>query len=155
MKNIVKNSIIYILLVLLLVGCSEDDTSNILEINLDEQQKAAVSLRGSWGIASDVQLPFGTTPGVLNDLLIEFRIDNDYQPHSFSASGADYFFNVSDGNWSWVEASTTEIVLSNVQPITQIEVIKEAVSIRLTFNYPGGKVNGAGEYGCTLTKIAP
>jgi hypothetical protein len=46
----------------------------------------------------------------------------------------------------------------NVTPITQIEVVKEAATIRVTFNYTppqGGRLSGAGVYGVTLNKIAP
>ncbi|WP_157637954.1 hypothetical protein [Flexithrix dorotheae] len=139
----------------MLIGCDEDNSGNILDIELTAQQEAAVSLRGKWSSPSDISLPFGTTPTVLNDLLVEFRIDNDYNPGTFSVEGADYFFKTEDAFWSWEEGSSEDVVLSNVSPVTKIKVMKEGVKIRLTFNYSNGRVTGVGEYGVTLNKISP
>lgn len=142
---------------LFLLACDEhgDPQEDIL---LNDQQKATVSMRGVWGQPSDALLPEGTTEGVLDSLLLEFRIDDSYNPSSFSASGAGYFFSADDGLWNWESASTTNIELVNVSPITTIEVMKEASTIRVTFNYEppqGGRLSGAGVYGVTLNKIAP
>ena len=140
-----------------LTGCDEhgDPQEDIL---LSDQQKATVSMRGVWGQPSDASLPPGTTEGVLDSLLLEFRIDDSYNPSTFSASGANYFFSAEDGVWDWEGESTSNIALVNVSPITLIEIMKEAATIRVTFHYEppqGGRLSGAGVYGVTLNKIAP
>ncbi len=143
--------------ILFLSGCDEHGDPQA-DIPLNEQEKATVSMRGVWGQPSDALLPPGTTEGVLDSLLLEFRIDDTYNPSTFSATGAGYFFSTNDGLWNWMEASTSQIELVNVTPITQIEVMKEAATIRVTFNYEppsGGRLSGAGVYGVTLNKIAP
>ncbi|UZR97327.1 hypothetical protein [Chondrinema litorale] len=154
LKFILK-SLLSIAIISLLIGCDEDKSSDILQIELDEQQAAAIGIRGKWGQVSDVELPFGTTPTVLDDLVVEFRIDNDYRPSTFTVDGAEYFFDAEDATWSWEEGSSENIVLSNVTPITSINVLKDESKIRLVFTYSNGRVTGLGEYGCTLTKIAP
>ncbi|MEJ0034230.1 MAG: hypothetical protein WDO15_29595 [Bacteroidota bacterium] len=59
-------------LLLLQFGCDDHgDPQGPVEVN--EIQKAAISMRGKWGSAFDVSLPFGTTQGVLNDLTMDFR----------------------------------------------------------------------------------
>lgn len=140
---------------LVLISCEEENTAPVFDIDLDDQQAAAVSLRGTWGIPSDISLPFGTTPTVLNDLLLEFRIDDNYQPSTFTATGAEYFFSTQEATWSWEEGSTEDVVLNNVEPVTRIKVMKEGVNIRLAFEYSNGRKSGVGQYGCTLTKISP
>lgn len=140
-----------------ITGCDEhgDPQQDIL---LSDQQKATVSMRGVWGQPSDALLPPSTTEGVLDSLLLEFRIDDSYSPSTFSASGANYFFSAQDGVWDWEGESTSNIALVNVSPITLIEVMKEAATIRVTFHYEppqGGRHSGAGVYGVTLNKIAP
>lgn len=156
-----STKILYWLLILtnlhFLTGCDEhgDPQEDII---LNDQQKATVSMRGVWGQPSEALLPEGTTEGVLDSLLLEFRIDDSYNPSSFSATGAGYFFSAEDGLWNWESESTTNIELVNVSPITHIEVMKEASTIRVTFNYEppqGGRLSGAGVYGVTLNKIAP
>lgn len=159
MKTI-KLTYIAILSAALLAACDEhgDPQGNIV---LDDVQKAAVSMRGKWGQASDALLPFGTTPGVLNDLVMEFRIDDNYHPSAFSANGAPYFFQGEDGMWSWADESHTLISLENILPVTQITVMEEGHAIRLSFTYNGpsggrmSKSGKVGDYGITLRKIAP
>ncbi len=128
-------------------------------IDLNDTQKASISMRGVWGQASDASLPFGTTEGVLDQLILEFRIGDDYYPTTFTAKNADYFFGSEEqGTWDWVEGSLEQIDLVNVSPITSITVMKEASQIRVTFYYDGpsgGRVSGIGEYSVTLNKIAP
>ena len=126
---------------------------------LNDEQTASVAMRGKWGQATNPDLPFGTTEGVLDDLIIDFRIGDDYYPTDFAASGADYFFGTDgSGTWSWEDGAFTIISLANVAPITTIQVIKKASQIRVTFIYEGddgGRVSGLGEYSVTLKKIAP
>ena len=141
----------------ILTGCDEHGDPQA-EIILNDQQKAAVSMRGIWGQPSQVTLPEGTTEGVLDSLLLEFRISDEYTPSTFAANGANYFFSADNGLWNWVGESSTYIALSNVKPITQIEVMKEASTIRVTFIYEstdGARVSGIGEYGVTLKKMGP
>ena len=154
LKFILK-SLISIAIISFLMGCEEDKSSDILQLELDEQQEAAIALRGRWGQASEIVLPFGTTTTVLDDLIVEFRIDNDYRPSTFSAEGAEYFFEAVDATWSWEEGSSENIVLTSVSPVTTINVLKEESKIRLVFIYSNGRVSGSGEYGCTLSKISP
>ena len=155
----------YISFVLILVGfqiaftsCDEKGDPQG-PIDLNDEQSASVSMRGKWGQASNPILPFGTTEGVLDDLILEFRIGDDYYPTNFSAIGADYFFAADgEGSWSWDNDNFTLIALSNVAPIASIQVIKEESEIRVTFMYQGdggGRVSGLGEYSVTLKKIAP
>ncbi|MCG8307940.1 MAG: hypothetical protein MI975_11160 [Cytophagales bacterium] len=150
-----------LVLLIFLYGISSCDEKGDPQgpINLNDEQTASVSMRGKWGQASDPDLPFGTTEGVLDDLILEFRITDDYYPSDFSASGADYFFSTgNEGSWNW-EGDKFEIVtLANVVPITVIQVVKEASEIRVTFIYEGdegGRTSGTGEYSVTLKKIAP
>ncbi|WPP50839.1 hypothetical protein [Catalinimonas niigatensis] len=141
----------------MMTGCDEHGDPQA-EINLNDQQKAAVSMRGTWGQPSQVTLPEGTTEGVLDSLLLEFRISDAYAPSTFNAAGAGYFFSADNGLWNWVGESNTNIALSNVTPITQIEVIKEASTIRITFTYEGtegARTSGLGAYGVTLKKTGP
>lgn len=152
-----KHSCIALLVIILLAACDEHGDPQG-DININESQKASISMRGKWGQASDASLPFGTTPGVLDDLIVEFRIDDDYHPSNFSAGGAPYFFEGEDGTWIWADESLTQISLSNILPVTDIEVMEEGNAIRLTFNYDGpsgGRTSKVGEYGITLRKIAP
>jgi hypothetical protein len=159
MKNF-KPSYIALLFITLLAACDEhgDPQGNIV---LDDAQKAAVSMRGKWGQASDALLPFGTTPGVLNDLIMVFRIDDDYHPSDFSTDGAPYFFQGEGGTWSWGDESLSLISLGNILPVTQITVMEEGHAIRLSFTYngpSGGRTSNTGkvgDYGITLRKIAP
>lgn len=154
-----KIQLVYILLFItaLLSACDEhgDPQGDIV---LNDAQKAAVSMRGKWSQASDVKLPFGTTPTVLDELVLDFRIDDDYTPSKFSAQGAPYFFDGEDGAWAWSGDSFEAVSLLNILPVTNIQVLKEGHSIRLSFAYngpAGGRASGVGEYGVTLNKIAP
>lgn len=140
-----------------LTACDEHGDPQA-DIPLTDQQKATVSMRGVWAQPSEALLPPGTTEGVLDSLLLEFRIDDNYNPSTFSATGASYFFSADNGLWNWEGESASRIELVNVTPITRIEVMKEAATIRVTFNYEppqGGRLSGAGVYGVTLNKIAP
>ncbi len=142
---------------MLLPGCDEHgDPQGKIELN--DTQAASVSMRGRWAQASEASLPFGTTPGVLDELMLEFRIDDDYNPSDFSASGAPYFFQGEGGKWSWADDTRTTISLQNILPVTSIHVVEEGHAIRLTFTYDGpegGRTGKVGEYGVTLRKIAP
>ncbi len=143
-----------ILALVLFVGCDEHGDPQG-KITLNEKQTAAVEMRGKWSQAADASLPFGTTPGVLDDLVLEFRIDDDYNPSAFVANGAPYFFQGEGGTWSWADESLTAIDLHNILPVTHIQVVDEGNEIRLTFTYEGPAGGKVGEYGVTLRKIAP
>ena len=151
----------YLVLLIFLHGAASCDEKGDPQgpINLNDEQTASVSMRGKWGQASNPVLPFGTTEGVLDDLILEFRISDEYYPTDFMATGADYFFNTdNEGSWNWEGDEFMLIALSNVSPITSIQVIKEASEIRVTFIYEGdggGRTSGIGEYSVTLNKIAP
>lgn len=156
MKKI-QPSYIALFLIILLAGCDEhgDPQGDIV---LNDAQTASVSMRGKWAQASDALLPFGTTPGVLDDLVIEFRIDDDYNPSKFSAVGAPYFFQGEEGTWSWADENQTLISLENILPVTSISITEEGHAIRLLFTYDGpsgGRTSKVGDYGITLRKIAP
>lgn len=160
MKNLrfISYTMILVGFMMAFMSCDEKgDPQGPIELN--DEQTASVEMRGKWGQASDPDLPFGTTEGVLDDLIIDFRIGDTYLPSDFSASGADYFFgNDGTGTWSWEDGDFTIISLANVSPITMIQVIKAASEIRVTFIYEGddgGRVSGLGEYSVTLKKIAP
>lgn len=154
-----RNKLVYIAVLglLLLTGCDEHGDPQG-RIDLSAEQLASVSMRGKWGLASDASLPFGTTPGVLDDLVIDFRIDDDYRPSQFSAVGAPYFFVGEDGTWSWADESLSVISLGNILPVTNISIMEEGHAIRLSFTYEGpagGRTSKVGDYGVTLKKIAP
>ncbi len=156
MKSI-KSIYVAALALLLVVGCDEHGDPQG-PINLNDAQTASVSMRGRWAQAFDASLPFGTTPGVLDNLMLEFRIDDDYKPSNFSASGAPYFFQGEGGKWSWGDDAHSVINLQNILPVTSINVVEEGHAIRLTFAYEepeGGRTGKAGDYGVTLKKIAP
>jgi hypothetical protein len=145
-------------LTLIMSGACDEHGDPQGRIDLNEQQIASVSMRGKWGLASDASLPFGTTPGVLDDLTIEFRIDDDYNPGKFSAVGAPYFFMGEEGTWVWADDAQTTISLGNILPVTHVNIMKEGHAIRLTFTYEGpggGRTSKVGDYGITLKKIAP
>lgn len=156
MKNF-KFLSIPLLVVMLLAGC-DDHGDPQGKITLNDEQTESVSMRGKWGLASDALLPFGTTPGVLDDLVIDFRIDDNYYPSDFSAVGAPYFFEGENGKWSWSDETLTLISLENILPVTSIEVMEDGNAIRLSFTYDGpsgGRLSKVGDYGITLRKIAP
>jgi hypothetical protein len=156
MKRI-KHIYLGILAIALLATCNEHGDPQG-KIDLNEDQTASVAMRGKWGQAHDASLPFGTTPGVLDELVLEFRIDDNYNPSDFSAAGAPYFFLGEDGTWSWADESLTVISLGNILPVTSINVMEEGHSIRLSFTYEGpegGRTSKVGVYGITLSKIAP
>ena len=152
-----KSSYIVFLVIILLAACEEHGEPQG-KIELNDQQKASVSMRGKWGQASDASLPFGTTPGVLDDLIIDFRTDDDYNPSEFSAVGAPYFFQGEEGTWAWADETLTLISLENILPVTNIKVMDAGNAIRLSFTYDGpsgGRTSKIGDYGITLRKIAP
>ena len=156
MKNL-KNIYLAFVAAILLAGCDEHGDPQEM-IDLNEKQTASVSMRGKWGQASDASLPFGTTPGVLDNLIIEFRTDDDYNPSKFSAVGAPYFFQGEEGTWSWADETLSLIALQNILPVTGIQIVEEGHAIRLSFTYQGpegGRTSKVGEYGITLRKIAP
>ncbi|HTF20349.1 MAG TPA: hypothetical protein VK658_19895 [Chryseolinea sp.] len=143
-----------------LSGACDDHGDPQGDIPTTDTQKASIFMRGSWGSAFDASLPFGTTPGVLDDLSLDFRIDDDYYPSDFTASGAPYFFAGTDGTWSWSDETLTLVALQNILPITSITVLDEGNTIRLSFSYEppddgGGRTAGTGEYGVSLRKISP
>ncbi|MDH5603392.1 MAG: hypothetical protein OEY51_05620 [Cyclobacteriaceae bacterium] len=148
-----------VLLLLLMATCKEPQVTEY-DLNLTDQQKATVTMRGVWGQPSDIVLPFGTTETVLDNILLTFTISDDYGPQAFSSIGADDVF-LADGNatWNWKDATTLEdIELNGVSPISQIKVMKGGGKLRLTFYYDGvsgGRTEGIGEYGVTLVKISP
>lgn len=130
------------------------------DVPTTDKQKASIFMRGTWASAFDASLPFGTTPGVLDNLSMDFRIDDDYHPSDFTATGAPYFFDGTDGTWSWSDGSLSLVTLHNILPITSITVMDEGNTIRLSFSYtppdePGGRTQGTGEYGVSLRKISP
>lgn len=146
-------------LFVLAVGCDDhgDPQGNIATT---DKQKASIFMRGTWGSAFDTSLPFGTTQGILDDLTITFRIDDNYSPSDFSAAGAPYFFEGTGGTWAWADETLTLISLQNIMPITSISVLDQGNTIRLSFTYTapddgGGRAEGTGEYGVSLRKIAP
>lgn len=157
MKKIYFLRFIIPMAIMLLAAC-DDHGDPQADIKLNETQKATVSMRGIWSQASDPSLPFGTTPGVLDDLVLNFRIDDDYNPSNFSADGAPYFFQGEEGSWAWEDDEHSIIALSNILPVTRIDVMDEGNAIRLTFTYngpPEGRTKVVGDYGVTLKKIAP
>ncbi|CAN5280369.1 hypothetical protein BH23BAC1_BH23BAC1_09760 [soil metagenome] len=154
-KNLIYLSIIFITLI---SGCKDNDDTPV-DINLNDQQKAAVSLRGRWGIPEDISMPAGTTPTVLDDLVLVFRITDQYTPSDFRAEGAEYFFATTPtSKWEWTDNTINSVKLLNTLPTGSVSVIKEGSKIRLTFTYigeEGGRMGGVGEYSVTLTKVQP
>lgn len=143
------------ILALVLLGACDEHGDPQGRIELNDKQTASVEMRGRWGQAADASLPFGTTPGVLDDLVIEFRTDDNYNPSAFVATGAPYFFQGEGGTWSWADETLTTIDLNNILPVTRIHVVDEGNEIRLAFTYEGPAGGKVGEYGVTLRKIAP
>lgn len=162
-----KLNLIYISIMLVfisgLAGCGEDGVPGPVEISLTDSQLAAVSMRGTWGQASEVTLPPGTTEGVLDKLSLKFSITDEYEPDAFEGVGEiamDYLFKPGSGKWKWVDGSITQIQLIGVSPVTLIDIKDEGQSIRLSFTYngeegDGGRVSAVGQYGVTLKKVAP
>lgn len=159
-----KLKIISILVMLVFISglsaCEEDVDNGEIELSLTESQLAAVVMRGTWGQASNITLPPGTTENALDKLLMKFTITDDYEPDKFEAASeaaTDFLFKPGTGTWKWA-SGTTDIELVGVSPVTMIKVEEDGQSFRLTFTYngeDGGRVSGVGEYGVTLTKIAP
>lgn len=162
-----KLNLIYISIMLVfmsgLTSCEEEPIAGPVELTLTDSQLAAVSMRGTWGQASDVTLPPGTTEGVLDKLSLKFSITDDYEPDSFEGVGEiamEYLFKPGTGKWKWADGSITQIELIGVSPVTLIEIKDEGQSIRLSFTYngdgdDGGRVSAVGQYGVTLSKVAP
>ena len=152
--------LIYTVILLLSVTMCKEPQITEYDLNLTDQQKATVSMRGVWGQPSDIVLPFGTTETVLDNIILTFSINDDYSPADFSSIGADDVFLASEtATWNWKDATTLEdIELNGVTPISQIKVFKGGGKLRLTFYYDGtsgGRVEGIGDYGVTLVKISP
>ncbi len=160
MKTINSLVIALLLMTAAMVSSCDESGDPQADIELSESQTASVSMRGKWGQASDPLLPFGTTETVLDDFVMAFTITDDYNPMGFTASGADYFFGATEeaGLWNWEDQEFKNIKLTNISPISNIQVLKEASEIRVSFIYngeDGGRAFGVGEYAVTLKKIAP
>jgi hypothetical protein len=91
---------------------------------LTEQQQQAEKITGTWHVSTiDTKPSAVTDETVLNALVLTFGIDADKKPTSFSATGApDYFTSQSSSTWSFSGSSTVTLLLTNVSPVTVINI---------------------------------
>ena len=122
--------------------------------DLTAQQEQAKTLQGTWTVQS-ATVPQGVDPAILNGGTITFNHDQDYNPTSFSSSGIPDFFNTSGAaSWTFSGQSTTQIVLSNVSPVSEISINNlSSNSLSISFSHPGARIADlSGAYTASLTK---
>jgi hypothetical protein len=141
------------LVVVTLVNCKNDDPAP-----LNEQQQAAKKLSVTWSSAEVLSSPVSGADGALEDLTLTFSVTGNFQPSSFSASGAPEFF-LTDANstWSWESTgAATRVLLLNVSPVQEFtieELTETTLAISFPFSGPvGGRISGVGEYQVRLTR---
>jgi hypothetical protein len=154
MKYIIRTFSVALLVVttFILTNCGKDDAEP-----LTEQQEATKELTATWGSPQIISSPVAGADGTLEDLTLTFGATADFQPGSFSASGApDYFTSTGSSTWTWGNAgSSTEISLLNVTPVQALtveELTATTLTVSFQFDNTNGRTNGIGEYRLLLTR---
>ena len=112
-------------------------------------------MQGTWTIIS-ATVPEGVDPTILNGTTMAFNTDSQFNPTSFSSSGAPDYFNVdpAPGGWAFAGSSTTAVSLSNVGPVTSFSINNiTATAMEINFSHPGARIADlGGVYTANLTK---
>ena len=125
--------------------------------DLTDQQQQAQLLAGTWTQQTTSQLPNGVDPAILDQLTLTFNVDANYNPTSFSSSGAPDFFTTSGSSkWAFSGSSTTSLILSDVSPIMDLTINSlTANALAVSFTLSSGSLRVAsleGNYRVELTK---
>lgn len=137
---------------MLMASCGNGDDDQ-----LTAQQEQAKLLAGTWSQQNTTNLPAGVDPTILDDLTITFNVDGNWNPTTFSSSGApDFFATSSSSEWAFSGSSTTSVILSDVAPVDEFTINSlTANSLTITFALSSSGVRLAsldGNYTVVLTK---
>lgn len=152
MKNLKIYTLLTFLALLMMASCKKDDDN---DAELTAQQQVTSELSDTWGDAEVLDAPGNYA--TLEDLEITFTATSDFQPSSFSASGADdYFLSNTNSTWAWNGDNATQVQLMNVSPVQFLainELTGTSLTISFTYDGPeGGRVMGIGTYQVRLTR---
>lgn len=154
MKHIkIQFGCLCIFLIPFLMNCKGDDPTP-----LTNQQQAAKELSFTWASAQVLSSPVPSADGTLENLRLTFTTTQDFEPSTFSASGApDFFLTNTNSIWSWEGTSSAiNILLLNVSPVQAFTVDElSATSLTIRFSLDGpveGRTKGIGEYQVKLTR---
>jgi hypothetical protein len=135
MKSI-RNFLIITIVSFSLLSCGEDN-----DPQLTEQQEMAMALDGTWSHAETTAFPQIGDPEALNDLVITFGVEDNYDPANFEAAGAPFFFETSgNSQWAFANATTTEFIqFTNSGTIETVKITLNDTEDVLTmeFAHPG------------------
>ncbi len=136
----------------LMASCGGDGDGD-----LTEQQKQAQLLAGTWTHQTTSQSPPGVSPDILDQLILTFNVDGNYNATSFSSSGApDFFITSGTSKWAFSGTSTTSLILTDVSPVTDLTInslTANALTVSFTFVSGGARVASLeGNYRVDLTK---
>lgn len=149
-------NLFFFIIVLFVMSCEEPTISTH---NFTDQQILAKNLDGSWGMASNIQTGDGVSTEILENLVITFTVDDDGNPDSFLAEGANNVFNDQLGKWNWLDANTlTKIVLTGNRPVSAFNILDFNNNNILTISFVvntvgGGRLKGIGNYRVTLQRL--
>ncbi len=119
---------------------------------LTDQQKQAQALSGTWTTVKVDQYPSGVDTTVVSSLTLTFNTDTNNNPTTFSASGApDFFTTQSSSTWAFSGTSTSVITLSNVTPVTGLQInslVGNSLTVKFTYVTP--RLDG--DYQLTMSK---
>ncbi len=137
---------------MMMAGCGDGGGGD-----LTAQQQQAQLLAGTWTQQTTSLLPPGVSPDILDALTLTFNVDSNYNPTSFSSSGAPDFFTTSGSSeWAFSGSSTTSLILSAVSPVTDLTINSlTANSLTVSFTLSSGSLRIAsleGNYRVELTK---
>ncbi|MGB3588781.1 MAG: hypothetical protein WBA23_19705 [Tunicatimonas sp.] len=155
---------VYLLSVLVvLASCKNDDGGGDNSPELNAQQERAQALAGTWVSSQVAESPGDTEDAAiqeLNSLQLVFGVNQTtLAPTTFSASGADTYFNSGSGaSWGWGNADPDDdaITLSAVAPVAAFDITSfDGSTMTISFNFEGastGRIAGLGAYRVQLTK---
>ncbi|MEM6845192.1 MAG: hypothetical protein AAF944_15315 [Bacteroidota bacterium] len=158
---------VYLLSVLvLLASCKSDDGGGgdgDDDPELTAQQERAQALSGTWASSQVAESPGDTEDAALqelNSLQFTFGINQAaLTPSTFSASGADTYFNAGSGaSWAWTNADPDDdaVTLNTVAPVATFDITSfDGSTMTISFDFQGastGRFAGIGSYRIQMTK---
>ena len=161
MKNIYNLlSVLLISVLVVFSNCGGDDGPSLT----DQQERAkALSEGGAWSSeAGSVTVPDGVEETILDNLTLSFGVDENYDPSSFSSTGApDFFTTTSSSTWSF--SGVNNIQLSNVDGgVNSFQTsgfTESQMTLTFTFTTPTGRSAGGerissldGQYTLTMKR---
>ncbi|MEM9673056.1 MAG: hypothetical protein ACFB15_17600 [Cyclobacteriaceae bacterium] len=151
-----------------LVSCDGgDDPDPTPDASLSAKQERAQALVGTWESSDNgIDVPDDTEDGPRQELeaiTMTFGVNNntDLAPGSFSASGADTYFNAgSNATWAWANVTdstnVSDVTLNTVAPVAAFTISSfNGNTMTITFDFEGastGRLAGIGEYTVQMTK---